>query len=128
MANTYGNPEGMAAPLGFYSHGVVIPPGARVLVSAGQVGVARDSTVPKGFAAQAENTWYNLTLILQDNKMTVNDLVKINHFLTDAANIQTYRGIFTKYLGRVRPASTLLIVAGLARPELLLEVEIVAAQ
>lgn len=127
MVNTYGNPNGMSAPLGMYSHGVVIPPGSRVLVTAGQVGVAKDGSIPRDFASQAENTWYNLSLILQDNKMTMNDVVKINHFLTDAANITVYRGIYAKYLGQVRPASTLLIVAGLARPELLLEVEIIAA-
>ena len=55
------------------------------------------------------------------------DVVKITHFLTDAANLPAYNEVRAKYLGEERPASTLLIVAGLARPDLLVEVEMVAA-
>jgi enamine deaminase RidA (YjgF/YER057c/UK114 family) len=54
-------------------------------------------------------------------------VVKVNHFLTDPAQIPAYNAIREEYLGENRPASTLLIVAGLASPNLLVEVEMIAA-
>lgn len=128
MPNKYFNPDTTAKPFGSYAHGVEIPPGARVLHTAGQVGRSPDGTVPEDFTAQAENTWRNLIRILQHNEMTVNDIVKVNHFLTDAANIKAYREVYPNFLGEVRPAGTLLIVAALAVPNLRLEVELIAAR
>ena len=128
MSNKYFNPDNVATPPGTYSHGVEIPSGARILHTAGQVGRTRDGTVPDDFKAQVENTWQNLIHILHDNEMTVNDIVSINHFLTDAVNIAAYLEVYPKFLGQVRPAGTLLIVAGLAHPNLKLEVELIAAK
>ena len=48
--------------------------------------------------------------------------------LTRAEDIAAYRQIRDRMLGNVAPASTLMIVAGLAAPELLIEVEGVAAR
>ena len=128
MPNKYFNPDSVAKPPGKYAHGAEIPPGARILHTAGQVGRTSDGTVPDDFKAQAENTWRNLIRILQDNEMTADDIVKISHFLTDAASIEEYLEVYPKFLGQVRPAGTLLIVAGLAHSNLKLEVELVAAK
>lgn len=125
--NRYVNPEGIAAPGGAYTHIAEFPAGSRVLYTAGQVGVARDGTFPADFRQQAENTWQNLIHILGDDKMTANDIVKVVHYLDDAANIEPYREAYAKYYGSIVPASTLLVIKQLARPEFLLEVELVAA-
>ena len=125
--NKYLNPPGVAAPGGAYTHIAEYPPGSRVLYTAGQVGVARDGTFPDDFRQQVENTWQNLVHILGDDKMTANDIVKVVHYLDDAAHLQAYRETYPKYLGRVAPASTLLVVKQLARPEFQVEVELVAA-
>jgi len=61
--------------------------------------------------------------------MRKQDLVKITVFLTDARHIADYRAARARLLGdAVRPASTLLIVAGLASPDMLIEVEAWAAK
>lgn len=127
MQNRAMYPETIHPPLGAYAHAIEVPDNAKITFIAGQVGIDKDGHVPDDFAAQAENAWQNCMAILAFNSMRMKDVVKITHFITDAADIEAYNAVRTKYLGNERPASTLLIVAGLARPELKIEVEMVAA-
>lgn len=60
--------------------------------------------------------------------MTLNDLVKVQAFLTRASDLEAYRAIRNEMVGSSRPAHTLLVVAALGRPEWLLELEAVAAK
>ena len=50
-------PDTIAPPVAAYSHGIEVPPNARVLYSAGQVGILPDGTTPEGIEAQTEATW-----------------------------------------------------------------------
>jgi enamine deaminase RidA (YjgF/YER057c/UK114 family) len=47
-------------------------------------------------------------------------------FMTDVSQIQTFRDVRNRYFSGAPPASSLVQVAGLARPELLIEIEAVA--
>ena len=127
MQNRAMYPENIHPPIGSYAHAVEVPESAKTVYIAGQIGIDPDGNVPADFAGQADLAWRNLMAILEFNGMRMKDVVKITHFLTDAADIPTYNEVRAKYLGEERPASTLLIVAGLARPDLLVEVEMVAA-
>ncbi|MDE0174923.1 MAG: Rid family hydrolase [Defluviicoccus sp.] len=127
MQNRAMYPETIHPPLGAYAHAIEVPESAKTMFIAGQVGIDAHGNVPADFAAQADLAWQNLMAILEFNGMRMKDVVKITHFLTDAANLPAYNDVRSKYLGEERPASTLLIVAGLARPDLLVEVEMVAA-
>ena len=127
MQNRAMYPENIHPPIGAYAHAVEVPESAKTVYIAGQIGIDPDGNVPADFAGQADLAWRNLMAILEFNGMRMKDVVKITHFLTDAADIPTYNEVRAKYLGEERPASTLLIVAGLARPDLLVEVEMVAA-
>ena len=127
MQNRAMYPETIHPPIGAYAHAIEVPESAKTMFIAGQVGIDVDGNVPADFAAQADLAWQNLMAILEFNGMRMKDVVKITHFLTDAANLPAYNEVRAKYLGEERPASTLLIVAGLARPDLLVEVEMVAA-
>jgi enamine deaminase RidA (YjgF/YER057c/UK114 family) len=61
--------------------------------------------------------------------MTYADILKVNVFLTDSRFIAPYRTIRDRFFPKAPyPASTLLIVAGLADPGMLVEVEVVAAK
>ena len=127
MQNRAMYPETIHPPIGAYAHAIEVPASAKTMFIAGQVGIDVDGNVPADFSAQADLAWRNLMAILEFNGMRMKDVVKITHFLTDAADIPAYNEVRGKYLGEERPASTLLIVAGLARPDLLVEVEMVAA-
>ena len=123
----YINPPGLAKPTG-YTH-VVLAADGRTVYIAGQV--AYDSTgalVGVGdFRAQAERVFANLRVALASAGATFSDVVKTTTYITDVGNAATLREIRGKYLDPARlPANSLIPVATLARPQLLLEVEAVA--
>jgi 2-iminobutanoate/2-iminopropanoate deaminase len=122
------NPAGVAAPVGPYSHGVEMPGNARWLHIAGQIGIAPDGSVAADLEGQADQCWRNIKAILAAAGMGVENLVKVNHFLTRAENVAAYGKVRARHLGEARPASTLLVISALARPDLLVEVEAVAAK
>jgi enamine deaminase RidA (YjgF/YER057c/UK114 family) len=122
------SPATMASPVGAYSHGIEIPPGARLLYIAGQVGITPDGAIPEDFQSQAEQAWRNIEHVLAAAGMGVEDLVKITSFLVREEDVAAYRRVLLRHLGEARPASTLLIVKALARPEFLVEVEAFAAE
>src|SRR6476646_7177521 len=120
----YINPPGLAKPTG-YTH-VVLAADGRTVYIAGQV--AFDSTgalVGAGdFRAQAERVYANLRIALASVGATFSDVVKMTTFITDLANVAALREVRGKYLDPARPpANSLIGVATLARPELLLEIE-----
>ena len=121
------NPSQIALPGGRYSHAVEVPPNARWLHISGQVGTAPDGSVPADIEAQAANCWRNIKGILESAAMTMDDVVKVTVFLTSEANIGPYRAARDRLMGAARPASTLVVVSSLVRPEWLCEVEAVAA-
>jgi enamine deaminase RidA (YjgF/YER057c/UK114 family) len=93
---------------------------------AGQVGMLSDGTTPPGFNEQAHAAWSNLTAVLASANMDASCLVKITTFITDANNVAAMASVRAGFLGAARPASTLLVVKALARPEWAIEVEAVA--
>jgi enamine deaminase RidA (YjgF/YER057c/UK114 family) len=125
--NRYINPPGLATPTG-YTH-VVVAADRRTVYVAGQV--ALDSTgklVGAGdFRAQAEQVFANLRRALASIGASFADVVKSTTFITDAKQVPALREVRTRYLDpKHLPASTLLVVSALARPELLIEIEVVA--
>jgi enamine deaminase RidA (YjgF/YER057c/UK114 family) len=122
------NPSTIAPPQAEYTHAVEAPPGARLLAIAGQVGVDSSGKLADTFEGQAENAFANLQKVLADAGMTFADAIKTTTFLTDRANLSKMVAIRKKYMGDAQPAATLVIVAGLADPKFLIEVELTAAK
>ena len=121
------NPGTIAAPFSRYSHGVEASGKARWLHISGQVGVRPDGTLAEGAKAQAEQAWRNLMAVLEAAGMSQAHLVKVTAFLTRSEDVGVYRDARDQVLTSARPASTMLIVAGLAHPEWLVEIEAIAA-
>ena len=128
--NTASCPQGVHKPGGAYSHTVKIPKNAEWLVIAGQVGVdAKGKLAPGGIRKQADQVFKNILTCLKANGMSKKDLVKFTVYLTDARFIEDYRAARKRYIGdNVLPTSTLVIVEGLASPDMLIEIEAWAAK
>ena len=122
------NPEGVVKPFSRYSQAADAPGGFRWLHISGQVGATPDGKILEGFTAQAEQTWKNILAILAAAGMGVQDLVKVNVFLTRAEDIADSRRLRDEALQGAAPASTMLIISALAHPALLVEIEAVAAK
>jgi enamine deaminase RidA (YjgF/YER057c/UK114 family) len=115
------------APAG-YSH-VVEVRGGRTLYLAGQVAAGADGKlVGEGdFRAQIKQVFANLDARLQEAGASFKDLVKLNYYLTDASNLAALREVRNGYINpQAPPASTLVVVKQLVRPEYLCEVEAIA--
>jgi enamine deaminase RidA (YjgF/YER057c/UK114 family) len=121
-------PPDIRPPFARYAHGVVVAAGARLLFCSGQLGVAPDDGVPADAEAQAERCLQNIDAILHAAGMQRADVVRLNAYVTDRAHLAGYMRARDRYFAALPPpASTLMIVAGFARPELLVEIEAIAA-
>ena len=120
------------APAGLAAAGytpVVKATGGQTVYLSGQVALdAAGNIVGQGdFRAQAQQVFENLKTALAAAGADFSHVVKLNLFLLDRANLGALREIRDQYINTATPpASTLLIVQGLARAEFLLEVEAIA--
>ena len=129
MSLTVRNPSTIAPPQARYSHAIEIPPNARTLFVSGQVGVNPDGVLGATIEEQSEQCWRNIVAILEDAGMGIDDLVRVNSYITDARFVEGFRiGRDRVITGSHIPASTLVVVSGLATPDMLVEVEAVAAK
>ncbi|MEO3428754.1 RidA family protein [Pelagibius sp. CAU 1746] len=128
MTSKAHNPASIGAPIGAYVHGLETPPNARLLHVSGQVGIADDGSVPPDAEGQARIVWRNIEAILESAGMDIGDIVKMTAYLTDPADLAAYGSVRTAVLGDFRPTSTLVFVSALVKPELKVEVEVVAAR
>jgi enamine deaminase RidA (YjgF/YER057c/UK114 family) len=122
------NPSTIAPPGGRYTHAIEVSPGARWLVVSGQVGVAPDGSTPGDIGGQTENCFRNIGAILESAGMSLADVVKITVFLTREDDIAGFRAARDRMIVEARPASTLVVVSQLVRPEWRVEIEALAAK
>ena len=122
------NPPTLSRPTG-YTHVVEVTGPVKTIYIAGQVAADKDGNVVGGtdMKAQAEQVFKNLQAALATAGATFADVVKMNTYATDLTNIQAIRDVRARYFGDAAPASTLVQVVKLARPEFLLEIEVIAA-
>ncbi len=122
------NPDGVCPPFRHYVHSIEVPANARWLVVSGQVGTRPDGAIPDGIEAQTEAAWNNVVKILEASGMGVEDIVMVTQYLTRVEDRDAHMAIRNRFLGDHKPTSTLLFVSALAQPEMVVEVEIKAAQ
>jgi len=130
MANaarkTATNPPGVPAPIrGYYSNCVRVSAGPLLFV-AGQVGMDVNGKVPRDAAAQAELALKNIEIILGAHGATLADVVKVTVYVTDMKYLDEITSARLKAFPKDGPASVIVQVAGLAFPELKVEIEAVA--
>ena len=111
-----------------YSHGAEVEAGSTLLFMAGQVGRSvPDGEILPDFEAQVRQTYANIEAVLDGAGMDLTNLVKMTTYLTDRKNLEAMREIRSEILGDHKPAHTLVIAAGLAFEEYLIEVDCIAA-
>jgi enamine deaminase RidA (YjgF/YER057c/UK114 family) len=111
-----------------YSPAMEVPPGARLVFVAGQLGIGADGEAPESAEAQAELCFAAIRAILAEAGMGMADIVRLNAYVTDRAYLPDYMRVRDRHVATPPPASTLVIVSGFARPEFKVEIECVAAK
>ncbi len=121
------NPPELSAPTG-YTHIVEVSGPARTIYISGQIAFDKEGKlVGEGdMKAQAEQVFRNLQTALTAAGAKFSDVVKMNSYITDMSKAQAVRDVRARYFADAVPASTFVEVKGLARPGLMLEIEVVA--
>ncbi|PJA60656.1 MAG: enamine deaminase RidA [Rhodobacterales bacterium CG_4_9_14_3_um_filter_71_31] len=122
------SPPSIRPPFARYSHGVEVPPGARLVAVSGQLGVGPDDRAPEGAQAQALLCFANIAAILAEAGMTLADVIRLNAYVTEREHMAGYMAARDAVVGDPAPASTLMIVGGFTRPEFVVEIEALAAK
>jgi 2-iminobutanoate/2-iminopropanoate deaminase len=125
---TFSNPEGVAPPIGKYSHIAVVPKNFDLIVLAGQIGNEPNGNLPAEVERQYENALTNIVKLLQSQGCTPSDIVKINSYLVKPLDPEKVKGVRQRILGPIAPPSTMVYVSQLATPQLLIEIEVWAAR
>jgi enamine deaminase RidA (YjgF/YER057c/UK114 family) len=127
MTRQFINPPDLAAPPAqLYNH--VVKVGKTVYI-AGQLsrGLDGKTLYPGDPAAQIRQVWANLEIAVRAAGGTLQDIVKTNTYVVGAENLAPIREVRQSLLpAEGRPTSTTVVVAGLADPACLVEVEAVA--
>jgi reactive intermediate/imine deaminase len=120
------NPPDLSKPTG-YTH-VVEAIGGKTVYISGQIALDKTGALVGAgdMRAQAEQVFKNLQVALAAAGATFKDVVKMNTYVTDMSQVQAVRDVRARYFDDVTPASTLVQVVHLARPDLMIEIEVVA--
>ena len=122
------NPSTIHAPKG-YSHLVVVSGGTTVYV-AGQVALdPKGNLVGAGdLGAQTRQAFENLKAALAAAGLNLTDIVSLTTYVTDISKVDAYRKVRGEYLRDPLPASTLVEVKGLFRPDAMIEISAIAVK
>ena len=119
-----GFPSGVPAGIPLYSPG--IRAGEHIFVT-GQVGAVDDQgREVKGTEAQTRQLLENIKKILEAAGASLSDVVQTTNFLVNVEDWEQMNKAYNSYFPEGWPARSTIIVAGLSKPEWLVEIECIA--
>jgi len=127
------NPDSMAAPIGRYRHLAQVPAGHELVLVAGQIGVRPDGMLAGPDAeAQAREVLANVERALAAAGAEPGQLVKVFTMVAGTEHLPGIRTAMGEAFERWFPegdwpTQSMIVVAGLAKPELVVEIEAMAA-
>ena len=120
-------PSEIAPPAAQYVHAVLTTDATRWLHTSGVVPTRPDGSVPEAIYEQAEVVWANISAMLSDAEMSVDNIVSVTTYAVVGQPLAGVMATRDRVLGDHRAASTLVTVPALARPEWLMEIAIIAS-
>ena len=125
MTKTIIKPSKSAPALGPYNHGVRV---GDSLFCAGQIPIDPahpNGPLPADIKAQTERVLENIKLILEDQNLTLANVVKSTVFMTNLGDFAAMNEVYAKYFTADFPARSTVQVAALPRGAQV-EIEVVA--
>ncbi|KWV54044.1 hypothetical protein AS156_07330 [Bradyrhizobium macuxiense] len=83
-------------------------------------------TMPDDITSQSRNCFKTIEAALKEGGFAMADIVRATYYLTDPRDVDAHFAVCGEVLGDIRPAATMLIVAGLYKPEMKVEIEVTA--
>lgn len=132
MAHDIVNPAGLHDPVPFgYSHTATVPAGTELVLVAGQYGSGADgAVVSTDFTEQVNQSFRNLGVALAAHGLELSHVVQLRTYVVnhDVGKLGPIAGAVQEGWGATPPTQTLIGVASLATPDVLFEVDAVAAR
>ena len=112
-----------------YSHVVTVTGPGKLIYIAGQLARDAEGNIvgPGDMRVQLEQTFKNLDACLKAAGATWADVVKTNTFVTNYQAFSQCSDVRMRYFGVGNPTSTTIQISGLAQPEAMVEIEMIAA-
>ena len=114
------NPAGAGGNTSPLSPGVAAGP---FLFVSGQIGVAGGNV-----ETQTEQVLENLAAVLKAGGLGMDDVIKTTVFLTSAEDFAPMNTVYRRHFSEPFPTRSTVVVAALARPGLVVEIEAIALQ
>ncbi|MGH6743122.1 MAG: RidA family protein [Bradyrhizobium sp.] len=83
-------------------------------------------TMPVDVTSQSRNCFKTIAAVLQEAGFAMTDIVRATYYITDIKDADAHFVACGEFLGDIRPAATLLVVSGLLKPEMKVEIEVTA--
>jgi enamine deaminase RidA (YjgF/YER057c/UK114 family) len=83
-------------------------------------------TMPADVTSQARNCFKTIEAALKDGGFAMADIVRTTYYITEPKDADAVLAVCGEKLGDIRPAATILVVAGLYKPEMKVEIEVTA--
>ena len=114
---------------GIYTHAVEIAEPQKLLLISGQIGVRPDGKTLPTFEEQCNQAMDNVEALLTASGMSEKNILRVTYYLTDEKNLARLTKVRqARWASAEPPAVTTLVVAALANPDLLVEIEVTASQ
>ena len=121
------SPSSIRPPLARYSQGMAVPADHRLVITSGQLGIGPHERIPADIETQADLCFANIAAVLAEDGMTMANVVRPSVFVTAREHMDGYRRSRDRQFPGTPPSTTLIVVAGLVRPEFVIEIEAIAA-
>ena len=83
-------------------------------------------TMPADVTSQTRNCFKTIETALKEAGFAMADIVRATYYVTDVKYADALFAVSGEVLGDIRPAATMLVVAGLLKPEMEVEIEVTA--
>ncbi len=99
-----------------------------LLFISGQAGAGADGKIVEGgFRAQGEQAFANLRRALEAAGSSLNDVIKVTIFVTDMSDFKEVVELRRQFFSEPYPADTIAEVKALYDPQVMIEIEAIAA-
>ena len=82
--------------------------------------------MPADVTAQTRNCFKTIGAALTEAGFEMADIVRATYYITDRTDADAVFAVTGAHFGEIRPASSILVVAGLLKPEMKVEIEVTA--
>jgi enamine deaminase RidA (YjgF/YER057c/UK114 family) len=83
-------------------------------------------TMPADVTSQSRNCFRTIEAALKEAGFAMADIVRATYYIIDIADAEPFFAVCGEVFGEIRPATTLLVVAALFKPEMKIEIEVTA--